>query len=329
MTCYFSTFFHILRQVIIMIKTKAIKKIFITTVTMFILLIVFSLPVVEQEKSLPVNLELESISGISTNSIYLLNESLYLVKANIILDGDSTKDNVLKILNNLIISDTTKFTNGLKGTIPKNVKVNDVICGSELVTIDFSKEFLDVDVSYEKQMISSIVYSILDIDGIRGVSILVDGKLLDKYPNTKEELPKILDKSIGINKSYRLNNRDNIKSVVVYYLENIDDNLYYVPVTKYVNDDRDKIKIIIEELTTSYIYEDNLMSFLNSKARLIDYREENDILILNFNEYLFDSNDKVLEEVIYSIGYSVFDNYNVSMVMFEVNGEKQGFVSRS
>ena len=312
-----------------MIKTKAIKKIFITTVTMFILLIVFSLPVVEQEKSLPVNLELESISGISTNSIYLLNESLYLVKANIILDGDSTKDNVLKILNNLIISDTTKFTNGLKGTIPKNVKVNEVICGSELVTIDFSKEFLDVDVSYEKQMISSIVYSILDIDGIRGVSILVDGKLLDKYPNTKEELPKILDKSIGINKSYRLNNRDNIKSVVVYYLENIDDNLYYVPVTKYVNDDRDKIKIIIEELTTSYIYEDNLMSFLNSKARLIDYREENDILILNFNEYLFDSNDKVLEEVIYSIGYSVFDNYNVSMVMFEVNGEKQGFVSRS
>lgn len=311
-----------------MIKTRAIRKIFITTVTMFILLIVFSLPVVEREKSLPVNLELESISGISTNSIYLLNESLYLVKANIILDGENVKENVLKILNNLIVNDTTKFSNGLKGTIPKGVKINEVICGSELITVDFSKEFLDVDVAYEKQMISSIVYSILDIKGIKGVTILVDGNILEVYPNTKEELPKVLDKSIGINESYNLKGRDNISSVVVYYLENIEDDYYYVPVTKYVNDDRDKIKIIIDELTTSYIYEENLMSFLNSKTRLIDYREENDIMILNFNEYLFDNNDKVLEEVIYSIGYSVFDNYDVSMVMFEVNGEKVDFVSK-
>ena len=47
--------------------------------------------------------------------------------------------------------------------------------------------------------------------------------------------------------------------------------------TKYINDSRDKIQIIIEELTTSYIYEDNLMSFLNSKVELIDYKEENDV----------------------------------------------------
>ena len=32
-------------------------------------------------------------------------------------------------------------------------------------------------------------------------------------------------------------------------------------------------------------------------------------------------NDKVLEEVLYSIAYSVFDNYDVSMVSFLVNGE--------
>lgn len=177
-------------------------------------------------------------------------------------------------------------------------------------------------------MLQSIVYSVLDISGIKGVSILVDGVNYSKSPNTNEEYPLVLDKSIGINEKYDLLSRDNISSVVVYYLESIDDSLYYVPVTKYVNDDRDKIRIIVEELTTSYIYEENLMSFLNSKTKLIDYHEENDILVLNFNEYLFDSNDKVLEEVIYSIGYSVFDNYNVNMVMFEVNNEKVSHISR-
>lgn len=311
-----------------MIKAKALRKIFVTTTTMFVLLVVFTIANIYCNNGLAVNLELENISGISTNSIYLLNDSLYLVKANILLDGNSTHDNVMKVLNNLIVNDTTKFDSGLKGTIPKDVKINEVICGNNLVTIDFSKEILKVDVSHEVPMISSIVYSILDIEGINGVTILVDGKILEEYPNTKEKLPKVLDKSIGINKNYGIKSRDNISEVVVYYLEDINDNLYYVPVTKYVNDDRDKIKIIIDELTTSYIYEENLMSFLNSKTRLIDYREENDILFLNFNEYLFDNNDKVLEEVIYSIGYSVFDNYDVSMVMFEVNGEKVDFISR-
>lgn len=311
-----------------MIKSKAIRKIFVTTMTMFILLTVFSIPMLQEQVEIPVNLELEEISGISTNSIYLMNKSGYLVKAHILLDEDKTEKKVIKILNNLIQSDASKFSNGLKGTIPENVKINEVICGSELVTINFSKEFLTVDVSLERKMLQSIVYSILDIDGIKGVSILVDGKSYTKSPNTNAEYPLILDKSIGINEKYDINSRDNISSVVVYYLENIDDSLYYVPVTKYVNDERDKIRIIVEELTTSYIYEENLMSFLNSKTKLIDYHEENDVLVLNFNEYLFDNNDKVLEEVIYSIGYSVFDNYSVNMVMFEVNNERVSHISR-
>ena len=311
-----------------MIKSKAIRKIFVTTVTMFILLTVFSIPMVQEENVISVNLEFEEVSSISTNSIYLMNKSGYLVKANILLDDNDLNGKVLKILNNLIGNESSKFSNGLMGTIPDEVKVKEVICGSELVTIDFSKEFLDVDVSLERNMLQSIVYSILDIDGVKGVSILVDGVNFSKSPNTGEEYPLVFDKRIGINEQYNFNSRDNISSVVVYYLENIDDNLYYVPVTKYVNDERDKIKIIVEELTTSYIYEENLMSFLNSKTKLIDYREENDVLFLNFNEYLFDSNDKVLEEVIYSIGYSVFDCYNVSMVMFEVNGEEVGFLER-
>ena len=312
-----------------MIKTKALRKIFITTMTMFILLTVFSLPLMnEDEETLRVNLEVVDSSTVKTNSIYLLNEDGYLVRSKILLDEGSVKNNVLKIINNLIESDTSIFANGLHGVIPSGTKVISVICGSELVTVDFSKEILNVDVTYEKQMISAIVYSILDIEGINGVSILVEGKSLEKYPNSGEELPLVLTKSIGINKQYNIKSRDNISSVVIYYLEDIEDEIYYVPVTKYLNDDREKIKIIVEELTTSYIYEENLMSFLHSKAELLNYREENNVLFLNFNEYLFDNGDKVLEEVIYSVGYSVFDNYNVSMVMFEVNGEEVGYISR-
>lgn len=81
------------------------------------------------------------------------------------------------------------------------------------------------------------------------------------------------------------------------------------------------------QLSSNYIYESNLMSFLNSNTKLLEYRKDDDVMYLNFNDYLFDGNDKVLEEVIYSLAYSVFDNYDVNMVMFEVNGQKIGYIS--
>ena len=110
--------------------------------------------------------------------------------------------------------------------------------------------------------------------------------------------------------------------------EKIDKDIYYVPVTKYINDDKEKVKIIIEELKSSYLSEVNLMSFLNSNVKLIDYQIENDIFFLNFDDYLFDSNDKILEEVMYTISYSIFDNYDVNMVMFLVNGEEVNHIMR-
>ena len=121
-------------------------------------------------------------------------------------------------------------------------------------------------------------------------------------------------------KNYNIKSRNNINKVVVYYLEEIMENMYYVPVTKYMNDSRDKIKIIIDELASSYIYESNLMSFLNDNIELLDYKEQENIMTLNFNNAIFDSSNKIIEEVKYALAYSVFDNYDVTQILLQVNG---------
>ena len=70
-----------------MLKKKAIRKIFITTLTAFILLVAYSIPnMVDEEKTIKTNLEVEYITGIGTNHIYLLDKNNYLVKTNILLD---------------------------------------------------------------------------------------------------------------------------------------------------------------------------------------------------------------------------------------------------
>ena len=311
-----------------MIKTKAIRKIFTTTLSMFIILCVFSLMTINLDNTLKVNLEINDISGIGNGYVYLLSKNDYLVRKNIYLDSDDNVLNIKKALSYLIESDNNKYSNELMGVIPKGTKINEVICGDDLVTVDFSKEILNVSVNHEKHMISSIVYTIIDLVDVKGVSILVDGEVLRSYPNTGEVFGSVLNKSIGINNRYDITSRKDINRVILYYVDLIDEDIYYVPVTKYINDDREKVKIIIEELKSSYLSEVNLMSFLNSNVNLIDYNVENEIFFLNFDDYLFDNNDKILEEVMYTISYSIFDNYDVNMVMFLVNGEEVNHIMR-
>ncbi|MCI5789664.1 MAG: GerMN domain-containing protein [Tenericutes bacterium] len=309
-----------------MLRTKALRKIFITTLSLFILVVAFSLKGVGNTETLAVTAHGEVENKGDIYNIYLLNKNNLLVRSKIYMNEDNIKDRVYKIINSL--KDSNKV-NGLSGVIPSGTKLKDVIVGKEIVTLNFSKDILKVDLDKEKNMISSIVYSILELDKVEGVSILVEDEVLNKYPVSGEKLDPILNKSIGINKVYDITSRNNINEVVIYYLDRINNDMYYVPVTKYINDDREKIKIIVEELASSYLYEGNLISFLNSNTVLLDYQDDDGIMRLNFNDYIMDGNDKLVEEVIYTISLSVFDNYPSEMVSFEVNGEVVGHVSRS
>lgn len=307
-----------------MFRRKALRKIFVATMSLFILLFVVTITSYDDSMTLKTNLEIEEIAGFNISSVYLLNDNNLLVRSKTLIKSESEKERVKEVVTNLIVNNSNILVDGLYGIIPSDVEIKDIFVGNRIVTIDFSKELLNVSSELEKQMISAITYSIIDLGGYDGVRILVEGEVLDKLPNSLDKLPLIINKEFGINESFDITSRDDINKVVVYYLENINNSLYYVPVTKYLNDDRDKIKIIVEELSSNYIYETNLMSFLNSNTKLLEYSEEDNVMYLNFNDYLFDGNDKVLEEVIYCLAYSVFDNYDVNMVMFEVNSEKIG-----
>lgn len=297
-----------------MLRKRALRKIFITTLTAFILLVVYSIPNMYNDDTIKTNLEIEYITGIGTNNIYLLDSNKYLVKTKILLDSTDKIEEIKQLIENLTKSDNSKFPNGLRATIPENTKLIEVFFDEGYVTLNFSKKILNVDSSLKEKMIESIVYSIIDLGGIKGVIIEIEGEVDSDYN-------KVLDKNMGINKSYDIKSRNDINKVVVYYLEEIDGNKYYVPVTKYLNNKDDKIKIIVDELTTSYIYESNLMSFLNSNTKLLDYSEEANLMTINFNNAIFDGDSKILEEVTYTLAYSVFDNYDVNQILIQVNGE--------
>ncbi len=304
-----------------MLKRRAFRKIIITT---FSLLTVFAICIIpnslnSKDNFLDTKIDLEYVNNLGTNEIYLLGPNKYLVKTNVLLETDNMNTKIRSILDYLTIQKSDKLPTGLSGIIPMNTKVNNIEIKESIVTIDFSKELLDVKEELEERLIEAITYSIINIDGVEAITIKVDGNLLTELPKTKKKLPELLNRNFGINKVFDIDNLNGIQKVTLYYLDKISNQNYYVPVTKYLNDDREKINIIIDNLSSNYIYESSLVSLLNQNTELINYEIEDEIMTLNFNNSIF-THDKILEEVTYTIKESVCSTYPVKSVILEVEG---------
>lgn len=302
-----------------MLRKKALRKIFITSLSVFILTVVYLIPYTS-EKVKEVGLEVEYTTGMYTNTIYLLNNDNLLVKSKILLDKKTTIEKVKQIVDTLTNNKTNFIPAGLSSLLNKDVVLKDVKVYEDIVHLNFNKNFLNLKKDKTEKTIESLLFSITDLDGINGICIKVEDKVLEELNGIK--LSPVLTRKFGINKSYDIKDRNNIDKVVLYYLTKIEDNTYYVPITKYINNKEDKIEVIIKNLTSNYIYEPNLISVLNQNAKLLNYEINSDMVILNFDDSIYTKNKEIAEEVFYTLGYSIYDNYNIKTVVYKVNGKE-------
>ena len=312
-----------------MLKRMILKKITITALTLFILLLIYLMPTNKiNNRNLDVKQNLEYTYTNDLETIYLLDYNDYVART--FIKGcscSSAVDKASDLLQGLIVEGKKSniIPNGFKAIIPSGTRVLALNLDKGVLTIDFSKEILEINKKYEEKMLESLIYTLTSINGIDSVKILVEGEELKQLPNSNKQLPSLLDRDYGINKVYNLTGTNNIDSYTVFYVNEFNDNYYYVPVTKYINNDKlDKIKIIIEELTSNPVYESNLMSFLNVNTKLLDYEIKDDVIKLNFNNLILSdiTGNSILEEVIYTISLSVSNEIDVKEVVFMVENEE-------
>ena len=296
-----------------MLRKKALNRIYLTTLVLFIMLVSITFDYLKEDNNTSLQ-EIEYVSNLNTTHIYLLNEDNYLVKVDILINKGNIEETACELLNNLSVSN--KKYNNLKGLISSNKKINSINYENNNLTIDFSSDLLKVNKNLEEKVIESIVYSMLEIDGVDNVIIKIDGKNLEKLEKSNKNLPVLLNNEFGINKSYDITSIKDTQKVVLYYVFNNEDNDYYVPVTKYLNSRDDKVKIIIDSLKGNYFSNTNLSSYLSSKTD-IDFTLDSDILTFTFSSL----NEENLESVTYSLASSVFDSMDVKKVIFEVDSK--------
>lgn len=304
-----------------MLKKSSLRRIMVATLALFILLIIYFFP-----STTPIE---ESLSYIEKQEmpIFLVDSLEYIARTSIVKESEELNDTILEIIETLTINSekSAYIRDGFKGIIPEGTKVLSTELNNGILSINFSKEFLNVSAKDEEKMIEAITYSLLEIPDIKKISITVEGEKLNTLPNSGKKISEFLDRNYGINKIYNLDSIKDTSKTTIYYLSKYNNYYYYVPVTKISNETQEKAEIIIKELKTTPIYHTNLISYLAASTNLTNYEFLENSISLSFDNHLLANlNDEdMLEEVKYSIALSLRDSYGIEEVLFDYPGVEQ------
>ncbi len=302
-----------------MLKRLAYKKIIVVALSFIFLLIIYFFP---SKDTLDINTTL-TYSNPKTIPIYLVDNNNLVSRFEVIQKSTSTNKLIDEVINNLTIDSNTNnhIPNNFKKIIPKNTKIlSKDLSDDGTLKINFSKELLNVNENNEEKMLEAIIYSLTEIKEVKKIMIFVEGETLKELPHSKKTLPNILDRNYGINKVYELDSMKDISKITTYYVSKMDGYSYFTPVTTYTNNKNEKVEIIIEKLKTSPTYQTNLVSYLTASAELLDYQILENSVNLSFNNQVLSLDDnKIIEEVKYSIALSIRDTYNINETIFYVD----------
>ncbi len=298
-----------------MLKKYTFRKISLATLLLLLAFLLYNFPDELKEDV--------SIKRDKSINIYLIDEDDFIAMSEISSNANSIDEQIETILYSLIIDSnySSNLPNGFKAIIPKDTKILDYSLDDGLFKVNFSKEFLNITEDKEEKMIEAIIFSLTTIKDIKKIMIFVDGVKLNELPNSHKKLDLYLDRSYGINKVYDISTFYDTKMVTIYYLNKKDD-YYYVPISYVINSDDTKVEIIINNLKSNRLNSSTLLSHLDYQVELMNYEENENSLVLNFNDILLNSiyNGKLKEEVKYAISYSIYDTLGISDVVFQVNG---------
>lgn len=308
-----------------MLRRMLYKKIMVATSILLVILMLYLIP--SNKDELKIEQRLEYVYPNEVDTIYLLDDYDKVSRTMISVNKQNEISKAIDLLDGLTINGKKqdKLPNGFRGLLPIGTRVLDISLHDKILKINFSKEFNNIKKEYEEKLIEALVYTLTDIDGVDKIEIFIEGVKLKELPNSKKLLPEYLDRGYGINKEYELTNLNDIDSYTIYYVMNYNDEVYYTPITKYINNQgQDKVKIIIDELATNLTYESNLVSYLDSNIKLLDYEIVDKTIKLDFNEAILSNitSSKILEEVKYTIGLSLCDELEIEKVIFLVNNKE-------
>ena len=300
-----------------MIKKASIRRIAVASFALLIVLVsLYIFP--QKEIKIPSKIIYKKAE---TNAIYLEDQNKLISRTFINVDSKDKEqlanELIMALINN---SNKSKYLPlGFSSTILGDVKIKEIKIENDVITVNFDGNIFKDNENNEEKIIESIVYTLTEIEGIKKIKILINDEVLKRLPSSNKIIPEYLDRSIGINRISKFNSLKNTQDVTAYFIGKNNGDYYFVPVTFTTDSEKEKIEIIIKELSGKDFIDDNLSTYISAGVILKNYEILENEIKLEFNNEIFNGFNEIDEEVMYGIALSIYDNYNISTVRFEVD----------
>lgn len=204
--------------------------------------------------------------------------------------------------------------------IPENVRVQKYEVDQEIAYIDFSKEYLEIQMLEEKLTRAAVVQSLLQIKGISGVWISVDG---ERLKNSEGKSVGLLTADDFVQNAGSSPSSYQTDTLTLYFANKGGDKLVEQKVDVKYNSNISKEKLIVEKLMAGPKKGEEAYPTLNPDATLLSVTTKDGICYVNFDSQFLNSVYDIMPELtIYSLVNSLVEGTSAETVQITVNGEK-------
>jgi len=266
------------------------------------------------------------VSAETHHIVYGMHESNYLVRSAVEINPHvSWVHSVFDALT----SEQNRLAESVSSLIPESAQLlNYEFDGSDL-TLNLSREFLEYDSRWERQLLSSLVWSLTEGDQFDRVFFRIEGEPVTNL-NSALNVGSGLTRAMGINLELETQST-NSQQVLLYFLAGTAGNQFLVPVTRVVSADVDPVTYAVNALSEGPRGQ-HYLSVVSHNANLVDEPLLQDgVLTLNFdNGLFFDQNHTQVSSVaVLQLVMTLTELYDVESVSILVDGSTHVFDNES
>ncbi|MBA4541432.1 MULTISPECIES: GerMN domain-containing protein [Thermoactinomyces] len=214
---------------------------------------------------------------------------------------------------------------GFSPILPKGTQLKGLNIQDGTATVDFSKEFLNYDPGQEEKMLEAVTWTLTGFPQVKEVNIWVEGKPIAVMPKKKTPAQGLTRENLGINLEVAEGTEMNRSMpVTLYFLGQTPDNkVYYVPVTRMVNETSNAAEVTIKELIKGPRQDADLSGALDSDTEVNKIQVKGDTVFADFGEQLLEyGNRSASKDALQTIVLSLTENTGYKKVKLSVNGKQ-------
>ncbi len=267
----------------------------------------------------------ETVNGTELNIYYVSTQETKVEAHSISVSAFNTEGKIEEALNALgQIPEKLHY----KAPLQMGFTMNSYSLSESKLTIDVSEEYLKLTPTVEVLVRAAIVRTLTQINGVKYVTITVDGNRL--YDAAGEQVNWMTGEMFIDNDGSEINSYEMIKIKLYFVLED-EDKLASTIREKYYSTNTPVERFVVEELIAGPTGQvEGICSSVNPETKIISVTTKDSICYVNLDGAFLSYTDTVpLELSVYSIVDSLTDLPGVSKVQILINGDLNSNLSEN